>query len=133
MYYINAKSDKIEVTDEYHVDITGDITTAGKQAIKTIKCGWFEKNIKLPTAIFYQLSSPVTDYFSGKPSIVQFTYYFEVRAKDIKERDELARELSSKLAKIYDARRTQYSDSFETQTGTYIKRITFTFRVKLGA
>ena len=75
----------------------------------------------------------MTDYFSGKPSIVQFTYYFEVRAKDIKERDELARELSSKLAKIYDARRTQYSDSFETQTGTYIKRITFTFRVKLGA
>lgn len=132
MYYINSQGKKIDVDDIYHVDITSDITTTGKKAVGSFKAGWFSQSVKFPTAIFYLLSSPVTDYFAGKPCTAKFTYYFEVRAYTQKECDKLAKDLCSELSKIYSARRSQYSDSFEPKSETYIKRITFTFIVNMG-
>lgn len=130
MFYINIKGERVAVQDEYYVDITSDITTTGKKAVKGFHAGWFTKNVSFPTAIFYLLSSPITDYFAGKPYAERFTYYFEVRAYTPNERDDIAKSLCSQLSTIYNARRSQYNDSFEADT--YIKRITFTFTVKLG-
>ncbi|WP_050696614.1 hypothetical protein [Anaeromassilibacillus senegalensis] len=132
MYYKNAIDECVQVEDIYQIDIVPDIVTIGKSAIPNLQTGWFSKQTTYPAAVFYLLGSLVRNYISNTAQTVNFTYYFEVRAFTEPERDNLARNLCSVLSTIYESRRTQYDDSFESATGTYIKRITFTFTVKLG-
>lgn len=131
MYYTSPQGEKIQIDNACEVDITADIITAGKKAIKNISTGWFGKDVRFPAAVFYMLSSTQSEYFSGKAKTVRFSYYFEVRAKKERERDDIAKALSGRLSEIYNARRSQYSDSFENNTNTYIKRIEFTFIVDI--
>lgn len=131
MYYLNPQGEKVTIATPYEVDIATDVLLAGSKAVKNFGTGWFKQNAKFPCGIFYTLSSSLNEYFSGNPSIVKFTYYFEVRAKKESERDSMAKALSAALSSIYSARRSQYFDSFEDKTDTYIKRMEFTFTVNL--
>ncbi|WP_195984074.1 hypothetical protein [Clostridium sp. D33t1_170424_F3] len=132
MTYTRPNGDRVEVSDAYQVDIVPDIIEAGSRAEPGIQTGWFPARPRYPAAVFYLLSSVLGDYVSNEARSVSFTYYFEVRALDERGKEVTARNLSSALSGIYSARRSQYDDSFEATTGTYIKRITFTFKVKLG-
>ena len=132
MYYRNLAGETVPVQNAYEVDIVPDIVTAGKRAVKGFRYGWFPASPSYPAAVFYLLGSPITGYLSNQPHTVRFTYYFEVRAKSCQERDKTAKALCIALSDIYAARRAQYDDSFEEQTGTYIKRITFIFTVHLN-
>lgn len=132
MTYTKPNGDCVQVSDAYQVNIIPDILAAGRRAEPGIQTGWFPSFPRYPAAVFYLLSSSLGDYVSNEARSISFTYYFEVRALDERGKEDTARNLSSALAGIYSARRSQYDDSFETSTGTYIKRITFTFKVKLG-
>ena len=122
----------ITVEDEYQINIIPDILSAGKEKVANLQTGWFPAKPKYPAAVFYQLGEALTDYASNRAMAKRFTYYFEVRALKEPDKDKTARDLCSALAGIYEARRTQFDDSFEEFTGTYIKRITLIFTVKIG-
>lgn len=132
MIYLRPNGEWVSVPNAYQIDIIPDIIGAAEMMSIDLQTGWFPAKPKYPAAIFYLLSSTLEDYISNKARRLTFTYYFEVRALREEEKEETARNLCSALSLIYDARRSQYDDSFEAATGTYIKRITFKFKVKLG-
>ena len=132
MTYLRPNGEWVFVPDAYQINIIPDIIDIAEAASINLQTGWFPQKPKYPSAIFYLLSSTLDDYISNKARRVTFIYYFEVRAFHEAQKEEMARNLCSALSLIYDARRSQYDDSFETSTGTYIKRVTFKFKVKLG-
>lgn len=132
MTYIRPNGEIVEVSDPYQIDITRDILEAGESVTPNLQTGWFPAASQYPAAVFYMLSSNIGDYISNHARSISFLYYFEVRALEECDKDNISRNLCSALSRIYDARRSQYDDSFEASTGSYIKRITFTFKIKLG-
>ena len=129
MTYLRPCGELVLVPDPYQIDITPDILEAGQGAIPNLQMGQFPEQPEYPAAVCRMSSAGLGDYVSNRARGISFVYAFEIKALTEQEKEE---NLCSALSRIYEARRSQYKDACGETVGVYIKRITFTFKIRLG-